>query len=498
MQRQLAWGHFILGWLTTWSLCPAVVAQMTAEPDGGVIAIPDNPLAESTPPQKKRRQWFFEGYASEEYRFRHSTSPALPELEDPDEILADADGVDAETDHDLRLFLSGYLWEDSDHFAADISMGLWEDLNGVPSPGEPAANTTMDDYASPKGWREPYDVYSLHAEYRTRGIFALARGGRQTAEHGRPVTFDGVTVRLRALDPYLDIFFYGGRSVHFFELNSDLFEDWLASTGLVVRPSESLRIEVDYRFTKEDTTISEDVMDHSYGLTAWYRFSEWAKLKGHLRGLNDVVSHAGGGPWFEWTELELGVEAGADAQIVTLGEINERDNPYFTVLGESLPHVLVHCDVWKDFTTDVGIYSIHGGWNGRLLTENEQTAFNRDYGRAYLWFQATDIGISGPFANLIVEYHYTHTSAELNLDSLFSVGGSAGYEWNQLKGEIGSYYYRYKYNYYMDVRELQNVRNYFTEIRYDPLKWLSIRLRYEYDQWDRDVHTLTLKLAQTY
>jgi hypothetical protein len=259
-----------------------------------------------------------------------------------------------------------------------------------------------------------------------------------------------------------------------------------------------LRIELDYRFAAEDTTSENNIMDHSYGMAAWYRIADWSRIRGYLRGLNAKLSDVGGSSLFEWTDLELGMEVGVDAQLITLRELNELDDPYFAVLGESLPHVLIHSDIWKDFTTDAGIYSIHVGWNGRLLTEDEPTEFNRDYGRIYLLLQATDIGIPGPFASFIGEYHYTHSDPGLAEDSLFTVGGSVGYDWKKIKGEAGSYFYRYKYDYYVDVKEMSDVRTFFGEFRYDPFNWLSMRLRYEYERFDRDIHTVTVNLAQTY
>ncbi|MBW2278316.1 MAG: hypothetical protein JRF63_12545, partial [Deltaproteobacteria bacterium] len=50
----------------------------------------------------------------------------------------------------------------------------------------------------------------------------------------------------------------------------------------------------------------------------------------------------------------------------------------------------------------------------------------------------------------------------------------------------------------MDAEELADVRTFFGELEYEPLEWLSIRLRYEYDQLDRDIHTLIIRLAQVY
>ncbi len=517
---RVTWYLFSVGWLAIWTLPFSGRAQVTVEPDAGVSAPSTGPVKEpdagvisisqDSPgsidagsaivepfPQEKKRQWYFEGFASEEYRFRHSSGAALSRIADPEEILPQ-ENIGSEMDHDLRLFLSGYLWEDRDHFAADLTMGAWVDLNGTSSVGNPTAVGAVEDYTAPHGWHDPYDIYSLYGEYHSDGVLALARGGRQTSEYGRPTTFDGASLKLRALKPYLDFVVFGGRTVHFFELNDSLFENWIASAVSIIRPIQFLRIELDYRFGVEETATKNEIVNHSYGLAAWYMINDWARVKGYVRGLDNAVSHAGLWPRFEWIDLELGVEAGVDAQLITLGEVIERADPFFAVLGESLPNVRVHCDVFKDFTTRVGVYSILGGWSGRLLTHDEATPFNRDFGRAYLLFQATDIVVSGPFASVIGEYHYTHSVSELATDTFFSGGGSAGYEWKQLKGEVGTYYYRYKYEYYVDVKELADVRTYFGEFRYDPLKWLSVRLRYEYDQMDRDIHTLTLKLTQTY
>jgi hypothetical protein len=210
------------------------------------------------------------------------------------------------------------------------------------------------------------------------------------------------------------------------------------------------------------------------------------------------VANTGGGLEFEWADLEFGLRGNVDAQLVTLRVVNELDDPYFAVLGESLPHLRFDGNIWKNFTTKVGTYGLQLGLRGRLLTEDQPTQFNRNYGNAYLLFDATDIGVSGPFVSAIFEYHFGLSDPEVGDDTLFTVGGSAGYEGKQFKGTVGTYFLRYKYDYYVDVQELTNVRGYFGEFRYDPLKWLSIRLRYELEQFDRDIHTLTFKLVQSF
>jgi len=100
-------------------------------------------------------------------------------------------------------------------------------------------------------------------------------------------------------------------------------------------------------------------------------------LRGYVRGLDASPSNAGIGSRFSWTKLELGADASFDAQLVSFGEINEKNNPYFAILGKSLPFVRMQANIWKDFSTSVGVYGIHLGWNGRLLTEDDPAPFNR-------------------------------------------------------------------------------------------------------------------------
>lgn len=461
------------------------------------------PAVESASVDDEGREWYFRFDALEQYRFRYSTAPKVnPAIT---LMAGDSDRAPgAETDHDLRLMLSSTLSESEDHFVVDISMGLWADVDGN------YPDRAYSGFASPYDQSPTYgtplwlDLYTLYGEYHSREVFALGRVGRQVSDHGPLVSFDGATVELALSKPFLDFFAFGGRSVHFFEVDADYFEDWLASGGFVIRPTRELRIEVDYRFQKEDITpvdsidSREAIMDHSYGVAAWYRFSDWLYLKGYFRGINDAPALAGGAASTEWIEQEVGLDLSADAQLVTLREINEKQDPFYAVLGQSLPHIKLNVDLWKAFTTDMGTYTLHGGWGGRLLTVDQATEFNRDYGRAYLWFQAVDIGVAGPFASLVGDFNYTHKATHLDRENAFSIGGSVGWDKEPLKAEIGTYYQRYKYTYYADVNELENVRTYFGEVAYRPLKWLSAGLRYEFEVYDRQVHTAMLTLTQRY
>lgn len=488
------WSRFVLVYLLLWFIQFNALAQEVSDPSHDASA-----PTETRAKAREEPTWSFSGLASQEYRFRHSNNLELDEVETAPEVVV----ADDETDNDVRLFLSGYLWEKSDHFAGDLSMGLWYDLDGISEVGRPSSFASIDDYEAPQSWHDPYDVYSLYGEYHASDLLGLVRGGRQTTEYGRPITFDGATVKLNLIKPYFDWAFFGGRTVHYFEIESGLFDDWLASTAITIRPFRSLRVEMDYRFAAEqyssgDSVGDDRVNDHSYGMAVWYELNEWARLKGYLRGLNSAASNAGGGARLEWIEGQLGLDGGIDGQLTTFRSFNERDDPYFEVLGESLPHIKIKIDIWKSIATDFGNYGAHFGWQERVVTKDEPDRFNRDFGRLYLLLEANDIGISGPFASLVVEYNKSLSRADVMTNSLFAVGGSAGYKWKPVEATVGSYYYRYKYDYYVDLVELENVRSYFGEVRYDPIEWFSVRLKYIFEQFDRDLHTVTLKLVETY
>jgi hypothetical protein len=462
---------------------PASAEMLTASPSEGAAL---TGMTASPEPGA----WTFHIDALEEYRFRYGTAveaSGTGELSTP--------GLPAEYDHDARLLLQGGVRDGRDAFSAEFSLALWGDLDGRPAAGSSHQLGSMfdaDDYF----W---IDVYGLAAQYRTDGVLALARAGRQTSEFGPPVVFDGAHVSLRAAGPTLEFFAFGGRTVHFFEAGDvDIFEDWIGSAGVVVRPLRGLRFELDYRFLQEDTVLVDELRQHDYGLNAWYRPLDWVFLKAWVRGIDDQVARTGLLAKLEWFDQEAGLTLSADAQPVTMRGLAELDDPYFNVLGESLPHVRARAELYKAFTTDVGVYALHAGWSGRILLDDEPTRFNRDFGRVFLLATASDIGVRGPFVSLVVEYNYTHQD-DFGDDGLFAVGGGVGWDRDPIRAELSSYYQRFKYDYFRDVNEVADVRTVAADVRWRPWRFLSVRARYELElRSDRDVHTAALVLAQSW
>jgi hypothetical protein len=420
----------------------------------------------------------------EEYRARFASSYSSPTLHS-----------DEESDHDVRLLVSSGIRDSSAHFRGYLSAGGWLDVDGRPAAGSPSVLSSSYDLDSSL-W---LDVFSLYGEYHSEGMLRLARVGRQAVEFGLPIVIDGAFLEVRPLAPapWFDLFAFGGRSVHFFEAHQGLLEDWVGSAGAVIRPMERLRLVVDYRFLLEETHIVEELKDHTYGAEVWYAPLDWFSAKAYGRGIGSSASHVGGATRMAWHELGLGVDLKVDSQVSELREVNEVENPYFAILGASLPHTRWGMDLWKSFNTSAGDFGIHAGWTGRANHENE-TTFNRDYGKLYLLLEASDIGVKGPFVSLSVENHFANLTPTFDEEGVLTAGGAAGYRNRLLRAEAGSYYQRFKYDYYDDVQEYENVRTFFGSFSVKPVDWLSIRARYTMEQLDRDIHTVLFTLTQSY
>ncbi|HSA24128.1 MAG TPA: hypothetical protein P5076_21890, partial [Myxococcota bacterium] len=277
------------------ALTPAARAEdAPAGPGAGAgVGAPAEAVEELAPPPR----WAFWLLAQEQYRFRATTTYG-------------SDPIGDERDHDLRLFLDGGVISPDDDFQAHLSGALWLDADGNTQDGRSTALAEWTGYR--RVW---WDIYTLSAEYLSDGVLKLARGGRQVSEHGPAVTFDGVALDVRAAGRLLEVFAFGGRTVHFFELSAGMFEDWLGSAGLVLRPLEGLRLELDYRLQLEDVLSADEVAreqrtDHGYGLTLAYALEDRLRVQARLRGVNDQLALAGADLRFEHRPWELGLDLG--------------------------------------------------------------------------------------------------------------------------------------------------------------------------------------------
>lgn len=400
------------------------------------------------------------------------------------------------SDQHLRLLGDGQISGLDGHFHAVVSGALWFDLDGPSAPGTASLFATQYDNAQP--WLA---IYALSAEWQEHKTLDYVRVGRQSSEHGLPLTFDGASLAVRALGHRLLLFGFGGKTVHFFETTPGLFENWVASTGAVIRPTAGSAFEFDTRLIREptfnaDRSQRDAITNHSYGLSASLA-SENLSSKVYARGIDRRPSHLGGAFLFENERLGLGLDARIHAQLVTLGEVVESENPFYSLLGPSLPYVQFRFESWKDFRVGrQAHFSLHLGWRGRQVVRAAEQPFNRNTGAIYVQVRIDDLVRKGLFIGGTVENDYVPYT--VNGERMLTLGGFTGYGNDVVKAELGTYFQQYKIIYYQSAEELHDARTVYGSVALKPAKWLELRARYEIDIFDMYLQSFFFSARQDF
>jgi len=436
--------------------------------------------------------WSASAWLTQEYRFRTAGAPEAVSAT----ALGEPPVASPSSDQDLRLTIDGTVTGLHDRAAATLSAALWIDVDGHVPQGDP------DLFGDSQGLAQPLGViYALTAEWRRSQPLERLALGRQQAMHGLPVTFDGGALDLRFLERRLLLFAFGGHTVHFFQTEPGFFENWLASAGAGFRITPSVQLEIDSRFLHEqvlgqggDPGATLDT--NSYGATVTAR---WDTLQGKLfaRGMNRDFSHVGGAFHLQVPNAAVGVDGQATAQLATLGEIAESESPFYSLLGNSLPHLRARLEAWKDFRLGAqGSFALAIGSRFRQLLSDQPTRFNRNMNVMYARGDLNDLPWRGAYASISAEWNLPTQPADST--RFFTVGGAAGYLSWALRAEAGTYYQRFKINYYRDVEELADARTVFAMASYRVLPPLEVRARYVLEIVDRTIHSLYLTLREDF
>jgi hypothetical protein len=167
------------------------------------------------------------------------------------------------------------------------------------------------------------------------------------------------------------------------------------------------------------------------------------------------------------------------------------------MLGPSLPYARFKFEAWKEFPLDeTTTWSLHAGWRGRQLLGVDEQPFNRNSGGIYLHTRIDDLIRKGLFVEGTAEWNYVPHS--LQEGWLLAFGGSAGYTGSIIKTEVGTYYQRFKINYYQQPEELFNSRTIYGSVAYRVATWLELRVRYEFEILDRYLQSCFLSARQDF
>jgi hypothetical protein len=463
---------------SAWALTLFLPAVAVAEEPRELAPVPARPL------------WSADVSLTQEYRYR-SAGSADAVATGP---LEGGPAPRPKSDHDLRLTLDGTVTGLNDRVLGTVSAALWRDLDSHVPQGDADLFGDSQDLAQPL-----FVLYTLTAELRRTSPIDRLALGRQQSTHGLPVTFDGGALDLRFLERRLSFFTYGGRTVHFFETVPGLLENWLFGGGAGFRITPHTQVELDSRYLHETLPDARGVLGkrvdtNTYGLTLAGR---WDDVSGKLftRGMNRSLSHVGGVFHMQVPSVTMGVDGQATAQLVPLGEIAESESPYYAMMGNSRPHVRARLETWKDFVLGKrGTLALAVGGRARQLLRDDPSRFNRNTNLVYARLDLKDLPWTGAFVSATAEWNLpTYDDS-----SFFSVGGSAGYLSPRNRFEAGTYYQRFKINYYRDVEELTAARTVYAMASWRVLPRLEVRGRYVLEIVDRAIHAAYLTLREDF
>jgi hypothetical protein len=314
------------------------------------------------------------------------------------------------------------------------------------------------------------------------------RFGRQAGTRDEPVFFDGVALDA-ALSQRIFITAYGGAAAHFEELEYEWGDDTVAGAGLDISPTFDSVISMDYLYIqdKRDFFGFEDQEDHLISLKVWQRFTKYISGMTRFRYLNDDARDIRVKAGVTFPDAGFQISAGYFRQFGEETEHTNETSIYYDIVGTTAEFHSFDIKARKFFgehyAIDVGYY------DRRLLDSNDESSFNRDYSRLYAAFDVADLLMKRLTLSLIGEYWETG-------DNSYQSGGlDASYtlKKGRRKGELsaGTYYSLYKYDYYDDRDERDDVQTYYARAVIPIGGHFSADGKYEYEDGSDDFQTFT-------
>jgi hypothetical protein len=305
------------------------------------------------------------------------------------------------------------------------------------------------------------------------------RMGRQASTRDEPAYFDGIAIDIRPL-PKMNLTLYGGAGVNFYEINRSEGDDIVGGAGIDLYPTPSSGISLDYLSIKDKRDYLEmtDVQDHLISLKAWQRFTPTIKGVAKFRYQNG-----------EARDLNLrllgtfptsGTEIGASYLRQFTNQTIQSNvlSPFVDVLGQSNPYQIIEVKLRQAFGTRYALDLAY--FKKDLIGSEPPSTYNHEYSRATAGFELADL--------LLRNLTLTLTGDEWKSTgkSFSSAGADIGYSFgkkgNVAKINAGSYYSLYKYDYYVQLGELERVRTYYLTVKAPLAKQLSFNVNYEYEQ----------------
>ncbi len=321
------------------------------------------------------------------------------------------------------------------------------------------------------------------------------RVGRQASTRDEPFFFDGFAADIEA-SWKLNLTVYGGVAAHFYEIDHDWGTDTLSGIGIDYSPLDITSLSMDYLYVHDKRNLfsDSDQDDQLLSFKVWQRFSSFLKAMTRLRYVNGEARDIKIRAVNTFIDADIELSMSYLRQLSTQKELSNELSYYYDVLGESFPYHSFDIKVRKLFGPH---YALDIGYFQReLVGSRSESAFNRGYKRIFTILDVNDILYDGLSFSLIGE-HWETDDKEFN-----SAGLDMGYKFNNvMKGAKingGTYYSLYKYDYYIERGERDEVQTYYVKIDVPLNRHFSANSSYEYEDTIENYQTFKLGLRYVF
>ena len=313
------------------------------------------------------------------------------------------------------------------------------------------------------------------------------RMGRQAGTRDEQVFFDGIAMDIRPAS-FLKVTLYGGFAVNLFEINRSESDDTLAGAGLDIAAGNDTGISLDYLTIKDKRDYLEmsDVQDKLFSFKVWQRFTPYVKATARFRYQNSEARDLSVRLLGTFPKAGTEVSANYLRQFSTQEQQSNPLSPFVDVVGPSDPFQTYEVKVRQFFGKR---YAVDLLYSQRVLIGDAQSStFNREYSRSAAGFEVGDLF----FRNLTLSL--TGDQWKSQDRSSTAAGADIGYAFGK-KGALtkinaGTYYSMYKYDYYLQVQERDDVRTYYLNMKVPVAKQVVLNFSYEYETSLEDFQTI--------
>lgn len=388
-----------------------------------------------------------------------------------------------EDDHDMYEY---FRFRTKDFYNDKVTIAgfgrLSEDFDGH-EPKDGAFRDILDTYDHSVNGR----IYYLYADIKNPVIDKSSlRIGRQYEYSLETILFDGARYE-QQIGP-VGTYVFGGLR---FSQYSNAYYDTVAGSGVAFRPMIDTRVNLDYVHIEDDEFDDDEV-----GVSVWHRVYDDLNFYGRYTLLDTLPKDFLVKLSWDKVEWDANVQVSYYRFLHSLAERSNNISPFYEILGSFKPFDLISLTGYKGFGEKFGVSS--GIDYRRLIDEDDENTFNRDYNRTFISFMINNVLLKESKFAFTLEYWNIEGidhSADIAIDfdkkiGKFDFGGGTGYSVykynftgsNELAAILDDEYTR-------DIEQKINVRTYYLRIKYLLSKHSDVGMQWLTEVSDTDPET---------